>query len=193
MARSYHPSQPDSRPCGNSALAPLWGNLWVQQANPAAAACLAARSSACRLAGSSGEVQGIYTEEKVAWDLPMYLAWSETEMHYREKTDTSGVSIPPMTLSMNLASRPFVFTLLWHCAFPCVPFVSPLVKLFLRHLGFSERFPTQCFGTVHFWSHRCMNRDIVFSLKKKTSKLSTRSEQHQMLQSVSWKVITLCK
>lgn len=68
--------------------------------------------------------------------MPIYLAWIETEMHYGEKADTSGVSISPMTLSTNLASRPFVFTLLWHCSFPSVPFVSPLVKLLLRHLHF---------------------------------------------------------
>lgn len=72
--------------------------------------------------------------------MPIYLAWIETEMHYREKADTSGVSISPLTLSTNLASRPFVFTLLWHCSFPCVPFVSLLVKLLLRHLHFFIHF-----------------------------------------------------
>lgn len=70
--------------------------------------------------------------------VPIYLAWIETERHYREKADTSGVSIPSMTLSMNLASRPFVFTLFWHCSFPCVSSVSLLFKLLLRHLGFFE-------------------------------------------------------
>lgn len=72
--------------------------------------------------------------------MPIYLAWTEREMHYREKADTSGVSISPMTLSTNLASRPFVFTLLWHCSFPCVPFVSLLVKPLLRHLHFFIHF-----------------------------------------------------
>lgn len=43
---------------------------------------------------------------------PIYLARIETGMHYTEKADTGGVSIPPMTLSTNLAPRPFVFTLL---------------------------------------------------------------------------------
>lgn len=90
-------------------------------------------------------------------------------VHYREKANTAGVSIPPVTLSTNLASRPFVFTLLWHCSFPCVPFVSPLVKLFLRHLGFFDTFPTRCFGTMRFWSRKYMNWDIILSLKKNNS------------------------
>lgn len=107
--------------------------------------------------------------------MPIYLAWIETEMHYGEKADTGGVSISPMTLSTNLASRPFVFTLLWHCSFPSVPFVSPLVKLLLRHLHFFIYFlPTaleQCiFDLTDVWT------ETLYWVYRKKSQIHIQSK-----------------